>query len=60
MSEQDLTLLKNMKQQKKLVMMEFNDINSPTAPYLREEFENDFGVQWTGWIGDILILLTQQ
>jgi hypothetical protein len=51
MSEQDLTLLKNMKQQKKLVMMEFNDINSPTALNIREEFEHDFGVQWTGWIG---------
>ena len=51
MSEQDLILLKNLKHQKKLIMMEFNDINSPTAPHVREEFEREFGVQWTGWIG---------
>ncbi|WP_026998219.1 hypothetical protein [Flectobacillus major] len=51
MSEQDLFLLRKMKEKHKLVMMEFNDINSPTSPNIRRGFENDFGMQWTGWIG---------
>jgi hypothetical protein len=51
MSSQDVKFLKKMKQNHKLVMMEFNDINSPTSKNLRASFETEFGVHWTGWIG---------
>ncbi len=51
MSDQDLYLLRKMKSQHKLIMTEFNVINSPTGTGVRRGFENEFGVKWTGWIG---------
>ncbi|QJW92406.1 hypothetical protein HNV11_18420 [Spirosoma taeanense] len=51
MSRKDVEFLSMMKQNHKLVMAEFNDINSPTDPAIRNQFETLFGVRWTGWIG---------
>ncbi|RIV23319.1 hypothetical protein DYU11_09945 [Fibrisoma montanum] len=51
MSRKDVHFLRQMKQNHKLVIAEFNDINSPTDPAVRNQFESTFGVQWTGWIG---------
>jgi hypothetical protein len=51
MSQQDIQLLANMKEKRKLIITEFNSIGSPTAPEIRQQFENMFGMKWSGWIG---------
>ncbi|HEV7350625.1 hypothetical protein [Telluribacter sp.] len=51
MSEQDVFFLRTMKKNKKLIMLEFNAINSPTSTTIRNRFELEFGMHWTGWIG---------
>jgi hypothetical protein len=51
LSEQDITLLRNMKAKHKLIITEFNTIGSPTSPELRFAFENMFGLKWSGWTG---------
>jgi len=51
MSRKDVNFLTMMKRNHKLVMAEFNDINSPTDPSVRNQFESTFKVHWTGWIG---------
>lgn len=51
MSRRDMRFLKRMKEQHKLVIAEFNTFNSPTERLVRNEFEQTFGLHWTGWIG---------
>lgn len=51
MSRKDVDFLSMMKRSHKLVLAEFNAINSPTNPAVRNQFEATFGVHWTGWIG---------
>lgn len=51
MSEQDIQLLQDMKAKHKLIISEFNTIGSGTSDKVRSEFENLFGLKWSGWIG---------
>lgn len=51
LSDEDVSLLENMKAQKKLIITEFNCIGSPTKKDNKEKFEALFGIQWTGWVG---------
>lgn len=51
MSEQDIQLLEMMKVKHKLIISEFNTIGSPTSENIRGDFENLFGLKWSGWIG---------
>jgi len=51
MTPSEFLLLQKMKAQNKLIIAEFNVIASPTANNVRREFENEFGMQWTGWVG---------
>lgn len=51
MTQQDVDFLKKMKEKKKLIITEFNTIGSPTADEIRIQFEEAFGIKWTGWIG---------
>ena len=51
MSEQDIQLLEMMKAKHKLIISEFNTIGSPTSDKIRGDFENLFGIKWSGWIG---------
>ena len=51
MSEQDIQLLGMMKAKHKLIISEFNTIGSPTSEKIRGDFENLFGLKWSGWIG---------
>lgn len=51
MSRQDIRFLQKMKEKKKLILTEFNTIGSPTDSTIRQEFEQLFGLQWSGWIG---------
>jgi hypothetical protein len=51
MTEKDMSFLKKMKKSRKLILAEFNAIASPTKTNVRHDFENEFGIRWTGWIG---------
>jgi len=51
MTEKDMSFLKKMKKCRKLIFAEFNVIASPTNSSVRHEFENEFGIRWSGWIG---------
>ena len=51
MSKEDIGLLQRMKDKHKLIITEFNTIGSPTAPEIRQQFEQMFALRWTGWIG---------
>jgi len=51
MTDKDMSFLKEMKKGRKLVFAEFNVIASPTKEKVRREFENEFGIRWSGWIG---------
>lgn len=51
MSNNDMYLLKKLKENNKLIISEFNVIASPTPKTLRAEFEQLFGMQWTEWVG---------
>jgi len=49
MSVQDIGLLKEMKVRHKLMIAEFNAIGSPTEAGIRHQFEELFGLHWSGW-----------
>lgn len=51
MSEQDMSLMQKLKAKHKLIVAEFNCIGSPTSVNVKNKFEQEFGVRWTGWIG---------
>ncbi|GAC1441932.1 MAG: hypothetical protein NVSMB63_09870 [Sediminibacterium sp.] len=51
MSEQDIYFLEKMRSNHKLIITEFNCMGSPTTPGIRNKFQNDFGLRWTGWAG---------
>ena len=51
MSKQDTYFLGQMQKKHKLIITEFNCLASPTTPLVRSEFENNFGIRWSGWIG---------
>ncbi len=50
LSSQDVEFLKDMKARHKLILAEFNTLNTPTVPGNRYTFENLFGLHWTGWM----------
>jgi hypothetical protein len=51
MSQEDIQFLRNMKEQHKLIISEFNSIGSPTPENIRRQFQEMFGLVWTGWTG---------
>lgn len=51
MSNKEFNFIKKMKDDGKLVINEFNIIQSPWNKQLRINFENEFGIKSTGWIG---------
>ena len=51
MQPEDIQVIREMKKRKKLVICEFNTICSPTAYGVRSQFENMYGMKWSGWIG---------
>ncbi len=50
-TQTDINFLRMMKAGKKLIMSEFNTIASPTSMAVRIQFEEMFGIKWTGWTG---------
>jgi len=51
MTRKELNLLEAMKEQKKLIITEFNVIASPTSYRIRNDFEKEFGITWSRWVG---------
>ena len=51
LTETELQLAEKMKEQKKLILAEFNCIGSPTKTSVRKDFEDLFHIRWTGWTG---------
>ncbi len=51
MSRKELSLLNLMKTQKKLIITEFNTIAPPTSRRVKTQFEELFGLKWSGWTG---------
>lgn len=51
MTHNEIELLKKMKQRKKLIFTEFNNIAQPTPTAIRKEFEKTFSMKWSGWAG---------
>ncbi|NDP20589.1 MAG: hypothetical protein GZ091_05875 [Paludibacter sp.] len=51
MTSSELYLLKKMKVQRKLILTEFNLIASPTTTEVKSDFENEFNMKWSGWVG---------
>ena len=51
LSARDLAYLTALKKRKKLILTEFNTLASPTQVAHRRQFENLFGLRWTGWVG---------
>jgi hypothetical protein len=51
MTEKDLYLLQKMKDQKKLILAEFNYYHHPTDASVRERAGQLLNIRWTGWIG---------
>jgi len=49
MSSQDVEFLQDMKARHKLIIAEFNTIESPTSEDNRSKFEYLFGMHWSGW-----------
>ncbi|MDA3854352.1 MAG: hypothetical protein PF444_08965, partial [Bacteroidales bacterium] len=47
----EFALLRLMKERQKLIINEFNIIASPTSWRLRKEYEKEFHVNWSGWVG---------
>jgi len=47
----ELDILKNMKAQNKLIVAEFNTIATPTPWRVRRDFEKEFDMRWSGWVG---------
>ena len=50
LSEKDILLLKKMKERNKPILTEFNTIGYPTPLSVRKNFEEMFGIEWTGWM----------
>lgn len=51
MTPKELQFLQKMKLRNKLIITEFNVIASPTPAAVREAFEKEFNITWTGWVG---------
>lgn len=57
MDQNDVSLIKKVFDQDKLVISEFNTIATPTPYRVRKEFEEKFQLDWTGWTGRYFISL---
>ncbi len=49
MTSKEVFFLKRMKDLNKLILTEFNTFCSPTPYGVRRDFEDAFGVKWSGW-----------
>lgn len=59
LSEDDLTIIKSNLKDGRVIIGEFNTIQSPTSEKVRKEIEKIFGFKWTGWYGRYFQNLTK-
>jgi hypothetical protein len=51
LNQNDFLLLKEMKNQHKLIITEYNLFDYPTTDFIREKTEELFDLKWSGWTG---------
>ncbi|MDD3876226.1 MAG: hypothetical protein PHT69_06365 [Bacteroidales bacterium] len=51
LTHKEMDVLEIMKEQKKLIITEFNIIGSPTPYRVRKRFQDAFDMRWSGWVG---------
>ena len=51
LTQKEMNFLQQIKEQHKLILTEYNVIATPTPGNVRNNFENSFGVKWSGWAG---------
>jgi hypothetical protein len=51
LTKNELKLLRIFKNQNKLIITEFNCIAHPTSTEIRREYEKEFHLKWSGWVG---------
>lgn len=51
LTEQEINLLRAFKRNNKQIIAEYNCIDLPTSESVRAQFEDLFGIHWTGWEG---------
>lgn len=57
LNQNDYLLLKNMKEQGKLIIGEYNMFSTPTNALIRSKTEVLFNLMWTGWSGRVFLNL---
>ena len=57
LNQSDVAFIREMRNQKKLVIGEFSIFGPPTSRTVRDSLESLFGVEWSGWIGRYFISL---
>jgi hypothetical protein len=53
LNQNDFLLLKNMKENGKLIIGEYNMFSTPTNALIRSKTEQLFNIMWTGWAGKV-------
>ena len=51
LTQKEMNFLQQIKEQHKLILTEYNVIATPTPENVRRNFENSFGIKWSGWVG---------
>ncbi len=51
LSEGDMALFRQMKRQGKTIVAEFNILQAPTPRNIRYQFQQEAGIEWSGWTG---------
>lgn len=51
LSQNEFDFLKSLKSKNKLIINEFNVFATPTKQDIRKQYEDEFHIQWSGWVG---------
>ena len=57
LSEKDILFLRKMKEKNKPIITEYNTMGYPTPLEIRKNFEQMFGIEWTGWLARYIVSL---
>jgi len=57
LSEKDILFLRKMKEKSKPIITEYNTMGYPTPLEIRKNFEQMFGIEWTGWLARYIVSL---
>lgn len=51
LSEGDMAVFRQMKKRGKTIVAEFNILQAPTSRNIRYQFQQEAGIEWSGWTG---------